>query len=173
MNLEGRAAVITGAASGIGRAIAMSLAQRGCHLALADIDETGLAETQRQAAALGVRVSRHRLDVAVREDVAALPAQVLDAQGRVDLLVNNAGVALGGNFDQVSEADFDWVMEINFHGVVRMTRAFLPRLLASDDARMQLQTGGSLRDIAPTMLGVLGLPEPGEMTGRDLRSNAK
>ena len=136
MNLEGRAAVITGAAGGIGRAIAMSLARRGGHLALADIDEAGLAETERQAAAFGVRVSRHRLDVAVREDVAALPAQVVDAHGRVDLLVNNAGVALGGNFDQVSEADFDRVMEINFHGVVRMTRAFLPRLLASDDARI-------------------------------------
>jgi NAD(P)-dependent dehydrogenase (short-subunit alcohol dehydrogenase family) len=136
MNLDGRAAVITGAASGIGRAVAISLARRGGHLALADIDEAGLAETERQAAAFGVRVSRHRLDVAVREDVAALPAQVVDAHGRVDLLVNNAGVALGGNFDQVSEADFDRVMEINFHGVVRMTRAFLPRLLASDDARI-------------------------------------
>jgi len=136
MNLKGRAAVITGAAGGIGRAIALSLARRGCHLALADIDEAGLAQSQAQAAAFGVRVSRHRLDVAVPEDVAALPAQVLSAHGRVDLLVNNAGVALGGYFDQVSETDFDWVMEINFHGVVRMTRAFLPQLVASDDARI-------------------------------------
>ncbi len=136
MILADRAAVITGAAGGIGRAIAVSLARRGCHLALADIDETGLAQTQVLAAPCGVRVSCHRLDVASREAVANLPAQVLSAHGRVDLLFNNAGVALIGNFEQVSEADFDWLMEINFHGVVRMTRAFLPLLKAGDDSRI-------------------------------------
>jgi len=136
MSLKDRVAVITGAGSGIGRATAMSLARRGCHLALADIDEAGLAETLARGAPSGVRMSRHRLDVASREAVAALPAAVMDVHGRVDLLVNNAGVALGGSFDQVSEADFDWLMEINFHGVVRMTRAFLPLLKASDDARI-------------------------------------
>ncbi|MGO8829286.1 MAG: SDR family NAD(P)-dependent oxidoreductase [Steroidobacteraceae bacterium] len=136
MILKDRAAVITGAAGGIGRAIALSLARRGCHLALADVDEPGLAQTQAQAAPSGVRVSCHRLDVASREAVAELPAQVLGAHGRVDLLFNNAGVALVGNFEQVSEADFDWLMEINFHGVVRMTRAFLPLLKAGDDSRI-------------------------------------
>ena len=136
MILKDRAAVITGAAGGIGRAIALSLARRGCHLALADVDEAGLAQMQAQAAPCGVRVSCHRLDVASREAVAELPAQVLGAHGRVDLLFNNAGVALVGNFEQVSEADFDWLMEINFHGVVRMTRAFLPVLKAGDDSRI-------------------------------------
>jgi NAD(P)-dependent dehydrogenase (short-subunit alcohol dehydrogenase family) len=138
LKLKDRVAVITGAGSGIGRATALSLASRGCHLALADIQEEGLAQTQAQAQALraGVRVSSHRLDVASREAVAALPAEVLIAHSRVDLLVNNAGVALAGTFEQVSEADFDWLMEINFHGVVRMTRAFLPLLRASDDARI-------------------------------------
>jgi NAD(P)-dependent dehydrogenase (short-subunit alcohol dehydrogenase family) len=135
MNLKNRVAVITGAGSGIGQATALSLARRGCHLALADIDEGGLARTQALALAAGVRVSSHRLDVANREAVAALPAVVLREHGRADLLVNNAGVALAGSFDQVSEADFDWLWEINFHGVVRMTRAFLPLLRASDDAR--------------------------------------
>ena len=128
--------MITGAGSGIGRATALSLARRGCHLALADIHEAGLAQTQAQASSAGVRVSSHRLDVASREAVAALPAEVMIAHGRVDLLINNAGVALAGTFEQVSEADFDWLMEINFHGVVRMTRAFLPLLRASDDARI-------------------------------------
>jgi NAD(P)-dependent dehydrogenase (short-subunit alcohol dehydrogenase family) len=136
MNLKDRVAVITGAGSGIGRATALSLARRGCHLALADIHEAGLAQTQAQASSAGVRVSSHRLDVASREAAAALPAEVLIAHGRVDLLINNAGVALAGTFEQVSEADFDWLLEINFHGVVRMTRAFLPLLRASDDARI-------------------------------------
>jgi len=136
MNLDGRVAVITGAGSGIGRALALCLARRSCHLALADIDEKGLAQTQAQAQAnaAGLRVSAHLLNVANREAVAALPAVVLKAQGRVDLLINNAGVALAGNFELVSEADFEWLMEINFYGVVRMTRAFLAALRTSDDA---------------------------------------
>ncbi|MDP9108405.1 MAG: SDR family NAD(P)-dependent oxidoreductase [Pseudomonadota bacterium] len=136
MSLKDRVAVITGAGSGIGRAVALSLARRGCHLALADIDERGLRETETLAKAVGVRVSSHVLDVADREQVRALPEQVLAALGRVDLLINNAGVALGGNFMQVSEADFDWLMEINFFGVVRMTRAFLPFLQQAEEARI-------------------------------------
>jgi NAD(P)-dependent dehydrogenase (short-subunit alcohol dehydrogenase family) len=136
MNLKDRVAVVTGAGSGIGRATALCLARRGCHLALADIDAAGLAETHAQVLRLGVRASQHRLDVADRAAVAALPAGVRASHDRVDLLVNNAGVALGGRFEEVSEADFDWLMEINFHAVVRMTRAFLPVLRASDDARI-------------------------------------
>ena len=134
MKLAGRTAVITGAASGIGRGIAQALAARGCNLALADLNEAGLAET---AAMTGnVTATCHRLDVASREAVAAFPAAVLGAHGRCDLLFNNAGVGVGGNFEQVDEVDFDWLMEINFHAVVRMTRAFLPLLRASDAARI-------------------------------------
>jgi NADP-dependent 3-hydroxy acid dehydrogenase YdfG len=138
MQLAGRVAVVTGAAGGIGHAIAHALARRSCHLALTDIDVDALerSATGLGAAAPGLRVTRHVLDVADRAAVAALPAAVWDAHGRVDLLVNNAGVALGGFFEQVSEADFDWLMDINFHGLVRMTRAFLPLLRASDDARI-------------------------------------
>lgn len=136
MKLQHRTAVLTGAASGIGRATAMALARRGCHLALADIDEAGLAQTADAAAALGVRVSRHRLDVADRDAVLALPAAVLAHHGQVELLINNAGVALGGTFEQVSEADFDWLMAINLHGLVRMTRVFLPLLRRADEARI-------------------------------------
>ncbi len=136
MNLKSRVAVVTGAASGIGRAIAVSLARRGCALALADIDEDGLAETRRLASAGTEKISLHRLDVADRKAVAAFPAAVFEPHGRADLLVNNAGVALGGTFEQVSEEDFEWLFEINFWGVVRVTRAFLPLLRASDDARI-------------------------------------
>jgi NAD(P)-dependent dehydrogenase (short-subunit alcohol dehydrogenase family) len=135
-SLQGRTAVVTGAGSGIGRAVAQSLARRGVHLAVSDINEAGLAETARLLQPSGVRVSAHRLDVADRAAVAAFPAVVQGAHPGVDILVNNAGVALGGTFEQVSESDFEWLFEINFWGVVRMTRAFLPLLRASEDARL-------------------------------------
>src|SRR5262245_20508882 len=98
MRLEGRTAVITGAAGGIGRAIATSLARRGCHLALADIDEIGMAETAKLLGEFAVRVSCYRLDVADRSAVAAFPDVVAAKHPGVDLLVNNAGVAVGGTF---------------------------------------------------------------------------
>ena len=136
MRLKERVAVITGSGGGIGRALALNLAARGCHLALADVDAAALARTADGAEAQGVRVSTHALDVADRDAVKRLPDAVLPIHGRVDLLVNNAGVALLGTFEEVSEADFDWLMEINFHGLVRMTRAFLPHLRAGDDSRI-------------------------------------
>ncbi len=136
MNLKHRVAVVTGAGGGIGRAIALALARRGCHLSLCDIDAAGLAAVAQQAVTLGVRCDTHALDVADRDAVRELPSRVLAAHGAVHVVVNNAGVALGGTFEQVSEADFDWLMEINFHAVVRITRAFLPHLRAVDEARI-------------------------------------
>ena len=136
MRLAGRTAVITGAASGIGRAITLSLARRGCHLALADIDEAGMSETAELARAFNVRTTRYCLDVADRTAVAAFPEVVAAEHSGVDVLVNNAGVAVGGTFEQVSDEDFEWLFEINFWGVVRLTRAFLPLLRASGDARI-------------------------------------
>jgi NAD(P)-dependent dehydrogenase (short-subunit alcohol dehydrogenase family) len=136
MLLEGRTAVITGAAGGMGRALAVSLARRGCHLALADIDEIGMAGTAELARGSGVRISRHRVNVADRLAVAEFPDFVAAEHGGADVLINNAGVAVGGTFDQVADEDFEWLFEINFWGVVRMTRAFLPLLRASGDARV-------------------------------------
>ena len=136
MNLAGRIAVVTGAASGIGRAIAVSLAARRCHVALADIDEAGLAQTGGILEGRGVNVSLHPLDVADPSAVAVLPVEVAQRHAKVDLLFNNAGVAVGGSFDEVSEADFQWLFNINFWGVVHMTRAFLPLLRQSDEARI-------------------------------------
>ena len=136
MRLDGRTAVITGAAGGIGRAIAMSLARRRCNLALADVDESGLTATADLARKHGVRISQHVMDVADRAAVADFPQIVSSEHPGVDVLVNNAGVAVGGTFEQVSETDFEWLFEINFWGVVRMTRAFLPLLHASGDARI-------------------------------------
>lgn len=136
MRLAGRVALITGAASGIGRSLALALADRGCHLALADVNAAGLAETAAAAERRGVRVSQHALDVADGEAVAELPGAIEAVHGGLDLLINNAGVALGGTFEQSSEADFEWLFNINFWGVVRMTRAFLPLLKRSDEARL-------------------------------------
>ena len=131
--LAGRTALITGAASGMGRALAEALARGGAHLALADVREEPLAEVVPRA---GVRVTRHRLDVSDPAAVRALPAEVEAAHGGLDLLFNNAGVALEGTFEEVSEEDFDWLIGVNFQGVVRMSRAFLPLLRRSGDARI-------------------------------------
>ncbi len=131
----GKVAIVTGAASGIGRAIAIALGTRGCTLALADINETGLDETARLTGSAR-RTTRHHLDLANAQAIAAFPAAIQGAHGRADILVNNAGVALGGSFAQISEQDFDWLIDINFKGVVRMTRAFLPMLKASDQAQL-------------------------------------
>jgi short-subunit dehydrogenase len=136
MNLRGRTAVVTGAGGGIGRAIAVSLAARRCHLALADIDEAGLDQTRGMTQNHGVTVTAHVLDVAEPKAVAALPLAVAKTHAGVDILINNAGVAVGGTFEEVSEADFQWLFNINFWGVVGMTRAFLPALRQSDEARI-------------------------------------
>ncbi len=126
--LRGGVAVITGAASGIGAALAVDLARRGMHLALVDLNAAGLEATAAQARTAGVTVSTHAMDVADHAAAAALPVAVLATHGHVTVLVNNAGVALGGLFEQVDADDFDWLMAINFGATVRLTRAFLPAL---------------------------------------------
>lgn len=128
IELRGGVAIVTSAASGIGAALAGELAARGCALALADLDGTRLAQVAAAARATGVDATEHVLDVADAAAVAALPQAVLQAHGRVTVLVNNAGVALGGRFDQLSLADIEWLMKVNFWGTLRMTHAFLPAL---------------------------------------------
>ena len=146
--LRGGVAVVTGAASGIGAALAASLARRGMDLALVDLNADGLARTAAAARALGAKVSTHLLDVADTAGTAALPDAVLAGHGRVTLLVNNAGVALGGLFEQVAAEDFDWLMSINFGATVRLTRAFLP-LLARAPAAQIVNVSSIFGIIAP------------------------
>ncbi len=136
--LRDAVAVVTGAAGGLGAAIARSLAAQGTHLALVDVDAAGLAAT---AAALRtsrpqLTITEHVLDVADRDAVKALPAAVLATHDRVSIVVNNAGVAIGGRFIDTPEADFDWLMGINFGGTVAMTRAFLPVLAREPVAQL-------------------------------------
>ena len=132
----GKRAVVTGAASGIGAGLAQDLAGRGCNLILVDVDEKGLEAVATLARRRGVEVEARVLDMGDLDAVAAFGAELVEAGVDLDLLINNAGVALGGRFDEVSKDDFDWVMNINFHGVVQMTRALLPLLKLSPDAHI-------------------------------------
>jgi short-subunit dehydrogenase len=135
-DLSGGVAVVTGAASGIGAALARGLAAKGCNLALADCDSAGLAKSAAAVREKGVKVSEHALDVSDAKAIAAIPEQVLAQHGRVNVLINNAGVALGGTFAQTDLADFEWLMNINFYGVVRMTHALLPYLQREQKAQI-------------------------------------
>ncbi len=133
---EGRVAAITGAASGIGRALAVELARRGAHLALSDVDTAGLAETVALCEGRGVKVTSAELDVADRAAVFAWAVEVVADHGKVNLIFNNAGVALGSTVESGSYENFEWLMNINFWGVVHGTKAFLPHLRDSGDGHV-------------------------------------
>jgi NAD(P)-dependent dehydrogenase (short-subunit alcohol dehydrogenase family) len=135
-DFRGRVAAITGAGSGIGRALANALARRGAHLALSDIDDTGLAETVAQCEGFGITITSQHVDVADRDAVYAWAESVVSDHGRVNLVVNNAGVALGATVESMSYEDFEWLMNINFWGVVYGSKAFLPYLNQSGEGHI-------------------------------------
>jgi NAD(P)-dependent dehydrogenase (short-subunit alcohol dehydrogenase family) len=148
--LDGKVVVITGAGGGIGRALALQAADKGAVLALSDWDEVGLVETARLAAARGRReVRTDKLDVRDRAAVHAYAAALRADLGRVNVIVNNAGVALHGNFEEVDYQDFEWVMDVDFWGVVQGTKEFLPHLIESGD--------GHVVNIS-SLFGLLGMP---------------
>ena len=125
----GSAAAVTGAASGIGRALALELAARGCDLALADRDEAGLAEVAAEINRDGQRkVTTHRVDVGEPGQIRDFANAATSAHPKLNIVINNAGVALLGNFNEVEQTQMDWLFNINFWGVVHATRAFLPHL---------------------------------------------
>jgi len=135
-DFQGRVAAITGAGSGIGRALAKNLAGRGTHLALCDVDEIGLAETVALCEGHGVKVTSQRVDVADRNAVFAWADRVVADHGKVNLVFNNAGVALGATIEAMAYEDFAWLMNINFWGVVHGTQAFLPHLKAAGEGHI-------------------------------------
>jgi NAD(P)-dependent dehydrogenase (short-subunit alcohol dehydrogenase family) len=130
-SLEGRVAVLTGAATGIGRALASRMADEGAALCLADINGDALEETARALTSRGAEVSTQVVDVADEEQVRAFKLAVQTQHGRADVLINNAGVALHGTVEEVSLADIEWVMSINFWGTVYCVKQFLPLLKQS------------------------------------------
>jgi short-subunit dehydrogenase len=131
------AAAITGAASGIGRALALELAARGCDLALADRDEAGLQAVAAEIAKTSPRkVSVHRVDVSEPAAIAVFAQAATSAHPGLAIVINNAGVALLGAFNEIDQAQMDWLMNINFWGVVHSTRAFLPHLARQSEAHI-------------------------------------
>jgi len=146
-DLKNKVAVVTGAGSGIGRALAKALAACGCRLALSDVNEEGLAETA--AAIEGSEVKTYRLDVGDRDAIYAHAAEVAKDFGQVNIIINNAGVALSASVREMTDVDFEWIMNIDFWGVAHGTRAFLPYLIASGD--------GHVVNIS-SVFGLIGVP---------------
>jgi len=135
-SFHGKVAVVTGAGSGIGRALALALARRGARLALSDVDVAGLAETVRQVQALGAEVHGERLDVADRTSVAAHAEAVVARFGVVHQVYNNAGIAFSRTVLESSHEDYERVLAVNLWGVIHGTRAFLPHIVASGDGHV-------------------------------------
>jgi NAD(P)-dependent dehydrogenase (short-subunit alcohol dehydrogenase family) len=134
--LPRKVAAVPRAASGIGRAVAVLRARHGCEGAISDVQDAGLAETRALVEAIGVPVTSARLDVADRAAVHTWADRVAGDHGRVNVVVNNAGVALSALVDEMSYDDLAWLMDINFWGVVHGTKAFLPHLKRSGDGHV-------------------------------------
>jgi NAD(P)-dependent dehydrogenase (short-subunit alcohol dehydrogenase family) len=165
-NLAGKTALVTGAASGIGRETALALARRDADLFLCDIDEAGLAETERRARELGREVLCRRVDVANREEMSAFAEAVHERVAAVDILVNNAGVAIAGGFLYTSLDDWDWILGINLTGVVHGCHFFAPRMVERGTGHIVnvaslagILASETLAVYATTKFGVVGLSE--------------
>lgn len=147
--LTERVAVVTGAASGIGRATCLRLAGRGCVIVAADIDATGLESLEKELREIGARVSTHLVDVSSREAMESFAGEVEDLHGAAHILINNAGVVIAGEFADQSLDDLEWLIGINYWGVVYGCHFFLPLLERQDEAHIVNLS---------SVFGFLGLP---------------
>jgi NAD(P)-dependent dehydrogenase (short-subunit alcohol dehydrogenase family) len=148
-SFDKKVAVVTGAASGIGRALAVGLANRGCDLALADLDLAGLRETAEMVETAGVRVLSQRVDVADAEEMKKFAADVVAYFGNADIIVNNAGIAIIALVEEMNHDAFSRVMAVNFWGVYNGVVAFLPY--------MRKQANGQIVNIS-SVFGLWGIP---------------
>lgn len=148
-HLRDKVVAITGAGSGMGRELARQAVQQGALLAISDWNAEGLAETVDRVKSLGAEVRSDVVDVSDRVAVAQWATAVVGQFGRVNLLINNAGVSVTGDFEEMSYADFDWIVGVNLHGVVNGTKEFLPHLIASGN--------GALVNIS-SLFGLVSMP---------------
>ena len=135
-DVRGKVAVVTGAGSGIGRALAYDLARQGAKVAISDVDEVGLAETAKQVEVIGAQVHSQRLNVTDRNAVVAYAETVADHFGTVNIVINNAGIAFTGDVEDMTFEQIERVMDVDFWGVVNGTKAFLPYLIESGDGHV-------------------------------------
>ncbi len=149
---KNRVAVITGAASGIGRSLALGLAEKDCHLALVDIDKKGLEEAKRQLAEYPVNVSIHKADVADKDRMSQLPGEINDIHGHINILINNAGVGLYKTIIEVPIEDIEWIIGINLWGVIYGCKFFLSYLQQEEEAHIV--------NIS-SLLGFISMPKQG------------
>ena len=133
-SFKDKVAVITGAGSGMGRYLAVLLAKDGADVSVCDVNEETLNETVEMLRKYNVSVSSHLLDVSDKDAIEALPGKVIEQHGKVDMVFNNAGVTTGTHFKDMDENNWDWVMGINFDGVINSTRAFIPHMVDSPEA---------------------------------------
>lgn len=148
-SFKDKVAVITGAGSGIGQALAIELARAGAQLAISDIHASNVAGTAEQCSASGGKVKHYQLDCGNRDAIYAHADEVMRDFGTVNLLINNAGVAVNATVRELTDEDFQWLMNINFWGMVHGTKAFLPHLTASGE--------GHLVNIS-SIFGMIGVP---------------
>lgn len=147
--LQDKVVVITGAGSGMGREIARQAAGQGALLAISDWNADGLGETVEIVKALGAEVRSDVIDVSDRAAMAQWAVDVVGQFGRVNLLVNNAGVSMSGDFEDMTYEEFDWIVGVNFNGVVNGTKEFLPHLIASGN--------GAIVNIS-SLFGLISMP---------------
>jgi short-subunit dehydrogenase len=149
-DIRGKKALVTGAASGIGRAIALQLAREGVTLFLVDVDEVGLANVAAEARRAGVEVSARKCDLGQPIEVSAAVTAVLNRWGGVDILVNNAGITYYGRTHEMSAEHWDRLLRINLHAHLQLTRELLPSLLACREAHVVNVC---------SMFGLVGMPK--------------